>query len=70
MVPPSLLALAEGFSAYSGSASIVFFVAAAFGNLYGSGMLQALYCISMPLAIVACMDILEIWIDSLPSQVS
>lgn len=50
--------------------SIAFLVAAAFGNLYGSGMIQSLYCISIPLSVVAIMDILEIWIDTLPSQVS
>lgn len=67
--PLFLPAGVEFFSAYSGSASILLFAAAVLGNLYGTGMLQALYCITMPLALMSCMDILEVWVDTLPSQV-
>lgn len=65
-----LLTLAEGFSAYSGSSSIVFLVAVPFGNLYDSGMLMALYCVTMPLVMMAVADMLDVWIDTLPSQVT
>lgn len=65
-----LLTLAEGFSAYSGSSSIVFLVAVPFGNLYDSGMLMALYCVTMPLVLMAVADMLDVWIDTLPSQVT
>lgn len=44
-------------------------MAAAFGSLYGSGMLFALYCLSMPLAVIAIADMVEVWVDTLPSQV-
>eukprot|EP00903_Cladosiphon_okamuranus_P011327 g10678.t1 len=51
-----------------GSASVIFFIAAALGNLYGTGMLQALYCITIPLAAKGCGHVLEFWVDTLPSQ--
>lgn len=65
-VAPSLNAL----SAYCGSASVVFLVAAAHGTLYRSGMLYAMYCVIVPCTVVVLGDIMEIWVDTLPSQVN
>ncbi len=48
----------------------MFAVAAAAGTLYDSGMLQVFYCITMPLSAVVISDIIDVWIDTLPSQVN
>ena len=61
--------LVERFSAYSATVSIAFWVAAAAGTLYGSGMLQVIYCTSMPLFAVGVPDLIDVWIGNLPSQV-
>lgn len=73
MVPPACLTrcfLDECISACCGTVSIVFFVAAAAGTLYDSGMLQAFYCIPTPLGAMAVQHMMDLWIDSLPSQVN
>jgi len=57
-------------SAYCGTASIVFGVAAATGTLFDSGMLQTFYCTTIPISAVAISDIVDVWIDNLPSQVN
>lgn len=56
-------------SAYCGSGSVIYSVAATCGTLYGSGMLYAFYCLSTPILLMAVADFLELWIDTLPSQV-
>ena len=66
---PCCCFLSGCFSVYGASASIVYGVAAAAGTLYGSGMLQALYCIPTPLGAVVIPHMIDLWIDTLPSQV-
>ncbi|CAM9755310.1 unnamed protein product [Ectocarpus sp. 6 AP-2014] len=54
-------------SAYSGSASIIFCVAAADGALYANG-LKALCSITLPLVCMAVAHMIDLWINTLPTQ--
>ncbi|CBN79638.1 expressed unknown protein [Ectocarpus siliculosus] len=54
-------------SAYSGSASIIFCVAAADGGLYANG-LKALCSITFPLVCMAVAHMIDLWINTLPTQ--
>ncbi|CAM9577418.1 unnamed protein product [Ectocarpus fasciculatus] len=62
------LRLIGSASAYSGSASIIFCVAAADGALYTNGLLQALYSITFPVLCLAVAHMIDLWINTLPTQ--
>ncbi|CAM9652939.1 unnamed protein product, partial [Hapterophycus canaliculatus] len=62
------LRLIRSASTVGGSASICFCVAAAYGNLYTSGMLLALYGTMMPLSIFTATQVMGLWVDTIPSQ--